>query len=144
MIRQAKKTDISLLAGLAVQLWPAHTVSELENEFENIMRSGDAAFFILFDDGKPAGFAQCQLRRDYVEGAQSSPVGYLEGIFVAENYRKKGYGKQLLNKCEEWARTKGCLEFAGDCEYQNAAGFDFHIKNGFNEANRIICFIKKL
>lgn len=95
MIRQAEKTDISLLAGLAVQLWPAHTVSELENEFENIMRSGDAAFFILFDNGKPAGFAQCQLRRDYVEGAQSSPVGYLEGIFVAENYRKK----DMANNC---------------------------------------------
>ena len=36
------------------------------------------------EDGRPAGFAQCQLRRDYVEGTKTSPVGYPEGIFVAE------------------------------------------------------------
>lgn len=97
MIREAKKTDISLLADLAVKLWPSHTVDELKCEFE----TDDAVFFILFENDSPAGFAQCQLRHDYVEGAQSSPVGYLEGIFVAEKYRKKGYGKQLLNKCEQ-------------------------------------------
>ncbi len=140
MIREAKKTDISLLADLAVKLWPSHTVDELKCEFE----TDDAVFFILFENDSPAGFAQCQLQHDYVEGAQSSPVGYLEGIFVAEKYRKKGYGKQLLNKCEQWAAAKGCQEFAGDCEYQNIDGFNFHVKSGFTEANRIICFIKKL
>lgn len=144
MIRQAKKTDISLLADLAVKLWPSHTVDELKYEFEQIMQTGNAAFFILFKNGSPAGFAQCQLRHDYVEGAQSGPVGYLEGLFVTENYRKKGYGEQLLNKCEQWAAAKGCQEFASDCEYQNVGGFNFHIKKGFTETNRIICFIKKL
>ena len=41
-------------------------------------------------DGCAVGFAQCGLRRDYVEGTDSSPVGYLEGIFIKEEYRK-GY-----------------------------------------------------
>ena len=50
----------------------------------------EAALFVYFDDQIPAGFAQCQLRHDYVEGTDSSPVGYLEGIFVTERYRHKG------------------------------------------------------
>ena len=35
----------------------------------------------------PIGFAQCTLRNDYVEGSSSSPVGYLEGIYVKDEYR---------------------------------------------------------
>lgn len=41
-------------------------------------------------------FAQCGLRHDYVEGRGSSPVGYLEGIFVEKEYRKQGCAKELL------------------------------------------------
>lgn len=37
----------------------------------------------------PIGFAQCQLRCDYVEGTKTTPVGYLEGIFIKDGYRRK-------------------------------------------------------
>ena len=30
----------------------------------------------------------------------SSPVGYLEGIFVLEEYKKRGYAKELLGECQ--------------------------------------------
>ena len=87
-------------------------------------------------------FAQCQLRYDYVEGTESSPVGYLEGIFVAEEYRKRGYAADLLAECEKWAGEKGCTEFASDCELDNEDSLKFHMALGFEEANRIICFKK--
>lgn len=90
------------------------------------------------------GFAQCQLRRDYVEGTESSPVGYLEGIFVAEEYRHQGVARKLLAACEIWAKEQGCTEFASDCELANTASLRFHLNVGFQEANRIICFTKKL
>ena len=90
------------------------------------------------------GFAQCSLRNDYVEGCSHSPVGYLEGIFVLENYRQKGISRQLLLSCETWAKKQGCREFASDCELDNTQSLSFHLACGFEEANRIICFTKKL
>ena len=89
-------------------------------------------------------FAQCQLRYDYVEGTNSSPVGYLEGIYVEPMYRKQGIAKKLLEECEKWSLKKGCTEFASDCELNNSISFNFHLSVGFEEANRIICFRKKL
>jgi aminoglycoside 6'-N-acetyltransferase I len=71
-------------------------------------------------------------------------VGYLEGIFVSEPYRKKGIARQLLTACEGWAKEKGCTEFASDCELTNIQSLRFHQSIGFEEANRIICFTKKL
>lgn len=79
-----------------------------------------------------------------MEGTESSPVGYLEGIFVEEKYRKNGYAKELLLSCEIWAKDKGCIEFASDCELVNNESLLFHMSMGFIEANRIICFKKKI
>ena len=90
------------------------------------------------------GFAQCQLRYDYVEGTKTTPVGYLEGIFIKDGYRNKGYAKELLLECEAWAKYNGCQEFASDCEIDNINSLHFHKAMNFTEANRIICFIKAL
>lgn len=100
-------------------MWEHHPASELIEEFSEIIASGKARFFLKYEDGAPVGFAQCQLRYDYVEGTKTSPVGYLEGIFVKEEYRRKGYAKELLAPSEAWAMD-------------------------FTETNRIICFTKKL
>lgn len=142
--RKATFDDAQAIAVMAVKMWTSHTVNELAQGFADAIRNPDCAVFILTDDDKAVGFAQCGLRHDYVEGTESSPVGYLEGIFVEEAYRKKGYAKQLLERCEEWAKEKGCSEFASDCEIDNEVSRQFHHGAGFREANRIICFTKKL
>lgn len=144
LIRKAETTDLPALAELGAQLWQNHTAAELAEEFSETMLHKDAAFFLAYDDSIPVGFAQCQLRRDYVEGTGTSPVGYLEGIFVAERYRKNGIAKGLLSACEIWAKEQGCREFASDCELENTQSLHFHLRMGFTEANRIICFVKKL
>ena len=144
MIKQAGRTDSAALAALALRLWSDRSFDELKSEFDSLLETEDAACFIVFAGEKPAGFAQCQLRRDYVEGTETSPVGYLEGIFVLEAYRHKGYAKELLSACESWAKGKQCTEFASDCELENADSLAFHLALGFEEANRIICFRKNI
>jgi aminoglycoside 6'-N-acetyltransferase I len=116
----------------------------MQKEFACILSERTAAFFLAFEQERAVGFAQCQLRHDYVEGTDSSPVGYLEGIYVADGYRKQGIAKALLKACENWAKTKGCSEFASDCELSNLQSLHFHLSMGFEEANRIVCFTKKL
>jgi len=143
-IRKAVFADVSAVTELALQLWPENEFSELAKEVSETIFNPDAAFFLAFQGEQPIGFAQCQLRRDYVEGTESSPVGYLEGIFVAEGFRKSGIARKLLSACESWAKEKGCTEFASDCELGNTQSLKFHLCVGFQEANRIICFTKKL
>ena len=144
MIYKAEKQHIPAIARLAIQMWDENTLEGLEENFEEIMSNGESAIFLLELEGKAAGFAQCQLRHDYVEGTDSSPVGYLEGIFIEEAYRKQGHAKELLKRCEEWAKEMNCTEFASDCELDNEVSLAFHLKMGFLEANRVICFTKSI
>lgn len=73
-----------------------------------------------------------------------SPVGYLEGIYVKEEYRRKGIGQKLLNFGTFWVKEKGCKEFASDCEIDNIESLSFHTKMGFLEVSRNIHFNKQL
>ena len=142
-IVKAEVKDAPEVARLSLLLWPEHDKEEMEREYRELIKKDDAAVF-LAQEGETVGFAQCQLRRDYVEGTESSPVGYLEGIFVTESCRNRGYARALLVACQDWARARGCTEFASDCELTNSESFAFHLRMGFLEANRIICFTKRL
>lgn len=143
MVKKAQKSDLHILAGFASQLF-GDTLEVQTNEIRELLKSADVQFFISYENKVPVGFAQCQLRHDYVEGTDTSPVGYLEGIFVQKEYRQKGYAKEMLSECEAWARSKGCLEFASDCEINNENSIAFHKAMHFYEANRIVCFTKHI
>jgi len=143
-ITKAEEKNALTVAGLAIQMWEDNVLEELAAELAEIISSHEAAVFLGTIDGQAIGFAQCQLRHDYVEGTETSPVGYLEGIFIEEGYRRKGFAKQLLTACETWAKEQGCTEFASDCELTNTESLKFHLGLGFEEANRVICFKKKL
>ena len=144
MIRKATLEDIPQLVSLAIQMWKSHTVEDLTKNFCEHIRKGKNIIFLAISEKNIVGFAQCGLRFDYVEGTNSSPVGYLEGIFVLEEYKKRGYAKELLGACQNWTKDQGCFEFASDCELDNEDSLKFHLKMGFAEANRIICFTKRL
>jgi len=144
MLKQATRSDVVDAASLALLLWPSHTLEELKEEMEQLIDSTGSAIFLVYAGEEAIGFAQCQLRLDYVEGTDTSPVGYLEGLYVKENYRKQGHAKLLIAYAEQWAKNKGCQEFASDCELDNEESLAMHLRLGFTEANRIICFTKKL
>lgn len=143
-IKTADAADIGNLARLARELWPEHGLEELIAEFAEIVTSDSSYVVLQYIDDAPIGFAHCQLRYDYVEGADTTPVGYLEGVYVKREFRHNGYARGLLQRCESWAKSRGCTEFASDCELHNAQSLQFHLANGFREVNRIICFKKTI
>ena len=143
MIKRATIHDVAIVAEMAAKVWQSDAAA-LIGEFDEFLKDTESAVFLCHESDKAVGFAQCQLRHDYVEGTETSPVGYLEGIFVEPEYRKQGYGRQLVAACEAWAKEQGCTEFASDCLLENTQSIQFHLRSGFEEANRIVCFTKRL
>lgn len=144
IIKKTDKKDSIILAKMASKVWDNDSIDELTNEFIDIADDPNSVCFIKYIDNKPVAFANASLRYDYVEGTETSPVGYLEGIYVKERFRKQNFAKELVKACENWAEDLGCKEFASDCELGNDISLAFHLAVGFEEANRIICFKKDL
>src|SRR5581483_8371774 len=108
----------------------------------------DAARFfvrIAFSaEGNVAGFAEATVRSDYVNGCASSPVVFLEGIYVEPWARRRGAARLLADAVGNWGRKNGCREFASDALIENAESHAMHRALGFEETERVVYFRKDL
>ena len=130
---------------MRIALWPEapedHPV-EIEQFFAT-PRDDLATFVADCQDGRLCGFLEAGTR-PYAEGCLSSPVGYIEGWWVDSDYRRRGIGAELVAAAETWARGLGLTEMASDADLGNTIGQDAHRALGYREADKIVCFSKRL
>ena len=96
-------SDVDWLA-MRGQLWPTSDVSQHEAELETLLAdpSRVGAFVAMSPERRAIGFADVSLRSDYVNGCASSPVAFLEGIYVRPEFRRQGVARQLCEAAERW------------------------------------------
>lgn len=139
--------DIEPWAELRVALWPHHTLEYHQDEVKRTYFSerGEAVAFIARNAANEAvGFAEATLRHDYVNGCSSSPVLFLEGIFVRCGDRRKGVARLLCNAVANWGKSLGCVEFGSDAPLENSGSHALHKALGFEETQRVVFFRKAL
>lgn len=129
---------------MALDLWPESTEKELHESFHEIMASDRDIILFYRLDSEFVSFIHLSIRIDYVEGTESTPTGYIEGIYVKPQHRRKGYSAKLVEVGEQWLRKKGCKQIGSDIHLDNHVSYDFHIGMGFKEASRLIAFIKDI
>jgi len=144
MIVEANDKNLDKLTDLAMHLWPDNQRDSLKEDFNKVKELENHKLYLAIKNDEYVGFIHLSLRTDYVEGSNSSPVGYVEGIYVEPGYRNLGISRELIKHGEKWAMTKGCTQMASDIEMDNKDSYAFHLKVGFLEAGRIIAFIKDL
>ena len=143
-IRRATHADKPEWLRMRKGIWPEAPDEYLDFDMDEILASDRDAAFMAFADGRPVGMIEARLR-EYGEGCETSPVGYIEGWFVDEHMRgKNNIAGALVNAAENWARGKGCVEMASDTWLDNAASIRAHHKLGYEEAERLVHFVKKL
>ncbi|HEM3164011.1 TPA: GNAT family N-acetyltransferase [Streptococcus suis] len=101
-------------------------------------------FLYYSQSEEPIAWISLSLRHDYVEGCQTSPVAYLEGIFISPNYRSQGIAEELLHFAEGWAKSRGIGQLGSDAELDNLLSQKFHIKHGFREVSRTVHYVRNL
>ncbi|HEY9694609.1 MAG TPA: aminoglycoside 6'-N-acetyltransferase [Oculatellaceae cyanobacterium] len=144
-IIQVTPSDFNEWLDLALKLWPDQSSQEMQESLANILNSErEAGFLVRNDDGKAVGFINLSLRSEYVSGATSSPVAYVEGIYVKDEYRNQGVGKYLIEFASGWALEHGCTELASDALVENTVSYEFHTRVGFQEVERVVTFIKQI
>lgn len=135
-------------------LWPeaAELPGDLEGEVADFL-SGDRrhleahglqeALVAQAPDGQLCGFIELSLR-NVADGCSTSPVGYIEGWYVDDAYRRQGVGRMLVEAGEDWARGRGCREMGSDVETHDAASLLAHSRLGYQEISRVVTYAKAL
>ena len=143
-IRRATPEDKPEWIRMRQGLWPNAPLEYLDFDLDDLLADSDAGIFVASNaDGKPLAFIEASLR-DYGEGCETSPVGYIEAWYVDHHLRGQKLGKEMVRVAEEWAREKGCTEMASDTWLENEVSITAHLKMGYEEAERLVHFVKKL
>ena len=58
--------------------------------------------------------------------------------------RQTGVGRALFGVAEEWARSQGCTEMGSDAELDNITSLVAHVRLGYEGAEQLVHFSKKL
>ena len=149
-VRVARVADREELARLRGALWPESSVEEHAKELLWILESKTFGTMPLIElvaedgSGKLIGFLEVGLR-SHADGCDPAhAVGYVEGWYVAESYRKRGIGRRLLVVAEDWARRQGCVEMASDALVGNDVSQRAHEALGYAEVDRCVRYRKTL
>ena len=149
-VRQAHLSDKDELAKMRELLWPESSIKEHGKELDSVLRSrmnGTLPMAILVslkEDEALTGFIEVGLR-SHADGCNPArPVGFVEGWFVHDAFRKKGIGKALMQSAEVWARKQGCLEIASDTWIDDERSLLTHQALGFEVVDRCVHFRKPL
>jgi aminoglycoside 6'-N-acetyltransferase I len=131
---------------LRMALWPAGTAETHRAEMASFLAQPDrfAQFIARDQDGAGVGFVEASIRHDYVNGTETSPVAFLEGLYVRPRARRQGVARALVAAVTEWARSKGCAELASDALIGNRISHATHRGLGFVETERVVYFNKRI
>jgi len=141
MIVPVTKDNEKAWAELCVALWPELTVDAvLRMSHEGLFKNE----FLYLENNELAAFLSLSLRSDYVEGTNSKLTGYIEGLYVKPEFRRKGIAEKLVAHAKTWTESFGSTSLASDCTVDNEGSQAFHKHMGFAETTKIVCYIKHL
>jgi aminoglycoside 6'-N-acetyltransferase I len=142
-IRRATPEDREVWFQMRKGIWLEAPDEYLNFDMDDLLESATDAVFMAFADGAPAGMIEASLR-EYAEGCDTSPVGYIEAWFVCADFRGAGVSNSLVRAAEDWARERGCSEMGSDTWLDNEISIRAHLKLGYHEAERLAHFVKRL
>ncbi|MEX2177510.1 MAG: GNAT family N-acetyltransferase [Gemmatimonadaceae bacterium] len=139
-VRPVRHDERAEYQRMRLALWPDSSDADNDSWFA---RDDAATFVAEYPNGSLCGFVEVG-SRPYAEGCDSSPVGFIEGWWVAEDVRRTGVGRALLAAAETWARSKGYTEMGSDALLDNHTSHAAHGRCGYSEVERQVMFRKSL
>ena len=145
IIREVNEKDIEQWSEMRTALWPETNDGHISQIKEYLSGSSiDIVQAYVAEVGPEIiGFMELNIR-NFSEGSRNPKLPYVEAWYIKPEYQNKGYGKQLMQKAEQWAISQGYSELASDTEIDNHRSISMHKHLGFMETERIVCFLKKL
>jgi GNAT superfamily N-acetyltransferase len=104
-IRPAELSDSDALFSLARAFASSFTVERpaFESSLSALLQSPDAFIAVASDSGRVVGYV---LGFDHHTFYANGRVSWVEEIMVSDDVRRRGIGRQLIERFEQWARTR--------------------------------------
>jgi ribosomal protein S18 acetylase RimI-like enzyme len=144
-IRTAKPSDIPQLVELLKELFTIEADFVFDQDKQarglNLLLKSERNCILvaqLLNDDKVLGMCTVQT---LISTAEGSPVGLLEDLVVAADFRNQGIAAKLLAGAVNWAECQGLKRLQLLADKNNLPALNFYQKQGW-ESTQLICLRK--
>lgn len=105
MIKRCTLLDHNGWLPLRIALWPDSAPNN-DHDKQTLLSTPERYLVLIFvdEESNALGFTEASIRTDYVNGTNSSPVAFLEGLYVQPASRGEGIARQLVARIQQWAK----------------------------------------
>lgn len=105
--------------------------------FTKNIKSEDGLVLIALENETPIGYLVAEINEvnDY---RNIEKISELDNMWVDDEYRSTGVGKELIKLYENWSRDKGVLRTRVIASSKNNRAIDFYKREGFQEYDLIL------
>lgn len=140
MIRRVKIDDYKNIAEICKDdLGYVADEMLVKSRIEQLDNSREAVFVAVYN-GKPVGFVHCEIYNTlYFESLVN-----IQGMAVSAEYRRKGFGRELMKSAEEWTKSRGIGKIRLNSGITRKDAHDFYRSLGYGSEKQQIRFFKEL
>jgi aminoglycoside 6'-N-acetyltransferase I len=116
LIRPVTPADTPAWEEMRCAMWPDGCddhAQEITSFFAGTFTEPEAVMIVETEDHRAIALLELSIRLD-IPGLEGQPVGYVEGLYIKPEARRRDLGRRLLHASREWAREQKCLAFASD------------------------------
>ena len=144
-LRPAKPTDIPELVALLKELFLIEADFDFDPEKQacglNLLLDSEKDCILVaerLEDNRVLGMCTIQT---LISTAEGGPVGLLEDLVVAADFRHQGIGATLLAGAVNWAECRGLMRLQLLADKNNLPALSFYEKQGW-ESTQLVCLRK--
>ena len=144
-IRTAKPSDIPQLVQLLKELFTIEADFDFDPEKQayglNLLLNSEKDCVLVAElpsDNRVLGMCTVQT---LISTAEGGPVGLLEDLIVAADFRHQGIGAKLLAEAVNWAECQGLKRLHLLADKNNLPALNFYQKQGW-KSTQLVCLRK--
>lgn len=134
-IRAATKEDASGITALYRELMQDPAISVLPEQVQSVADDNNTSLLVCDDGEGIVATALVCLCRDVMYNNQ--PFTIVENLVVAENYKREGIGKSLMDYIETFSLQQHCSKIMLLTNSENRSARDFYTAMGYDPDEKI-------
>lgn len=140
MIREATPDDCSGIAKICeYDLGYKCDEALVRKQLSSLDKNRECVFAAICDNNV-VGF----IHVEKYEVLYFQPMANILGLAVSSEYRRRGIGRALLNKAEEWAKSRSISLMRLNSGSSRKEAHNFYRNAGYNEEKEQIRFLKQI